>query len=212
MRTRVNTARTNKPMPYVIPDADFNSKLKAPEKNIDFTKLFLTSGVEDFTLPGYVTPHGYRLVKSLRNNQYRLIAEGDEPETVYLVELRFRNDVVYGKQTCTQIKVWRTISSIHNAAVRELPRTFFSNLLKEYSIVVSDEEQTADGKRFWETMIDWSLNTGYFVYISDGTQEDRPLSPVHSMSDFYNKWEKFCWGEDRDVHTHRLTVITKGAL
>ncbi|MEX6156049.1 hypothetical protein AB6G46_24350 [Providencia hangzhouensis] len=98
MTTRISLPRNNKSMPYVIPDtdADFNTKLKAPEKNIDYTKTFLESGVTDFSLPGFA-PHGYRLVKALNKDQYRLIAIGDEPETVYLVELRFRNDIVYGK-------------------------------------------------------------------------------------------------------------------
>ncbi|EKT62925.1 hypothetical protein OOA_05596 [Providencia burhodogranariea DSM 19968] len=198
-------------MPYVIPDtdADFNTKLKVPEKNIDYTKVFLESGVKDFTLPGYITPHGYRLVKSSKSDQYRLVAEGDEPETAYLVELCFRTDIVYGKKTCTQIKVWRTISAKHRDAVKELPRTFFANLLNDHSIVVSDEEQTGDGKRFWEGMIDWAMSAGYYVYVSDGTLEERPLTTVNTMSDFYNTWDKFCWGNDRDVHTHRLAVISK---
>ncbi|MEX6205036.1 hypothetical protein AB6G29_23740 [Providencia hangzhouensis] len=210
MTTRISLPRNNKSMPYVIPDtdADFNTKLKAPEKNIDYTKTFLESGVTDFSLPGFITPHGYRLVKALNKDQYRLIAIGDEPETVYLVELRFRNDIVYGKTTCTQIKVWRTISTKHNPAVKELPRTFFADLLKKHSIVVSDEEQTGDGKRFWESMIDWAMSSGYYVYASDGTQEDRPLTKISSMNEFYDKWDRFCWGNNQEIHTHRLAVIS----
>ncbi|WP_272661391.1 hypothetical protein [Providencia sp. PROV089] len=214
MTTRISLSRNNKSMPYVIPDtdADFNTKLKAPEKNIDFTKIFLESGVVDFSLPGFVTPHGYKFVKSINKDQYRLIAVGDKPETVYLVELRFRNDIVYGKKTCTQIKVWRTISARHNTAVKDLPRTFFTDLLTKHSIVVSDEEQTGDGKRFWETMIDWALDSNYHVYVSDGTQEDRPLTAIKDMNEFYSKWDAFCWGNDRDVHAHRLAVISEKAL
>nr|WP_228029633.1 hypothetical protein [Pectobacterium carotovorum]AKG47496.1 hypothetical protein pA_00056 [Pectobacterium carotovorum] len=210
MNTRISIIRDKKTMPYVIPDtdADFNTKLKAPEKNIDYTRLFLQSGVEDFVLPGFVTPHGYRFVKSKTDDQYRLIAMGENPETVYLVQLRFRNDIVYGKTTCTQIKVWRTISAKHNEVVHNLPRTFFTNLLKKHSIVVSDEEQTGDGKRFWETMIDWAMSSGFYVYVSDGTEEDRPLSKITDMGEFYDKWDDFCWGNDREVHTHRLAVIS----
>ncbi len=201
-------------MPYVISDhdADFNIKLKMPSKNIAHTKLFLEEGVEDFSLPGYPVPHGYRFVKALQRDQYRLIAMGDNPETVYLVALRFRNDIVYGRTTCTQIKVWRTVSSLHGSVVSDLPRTFFANLLKEHSIVVTDEEQTSDGKRFWETMIVWAFQSGFHVYISDGTLIDRPLTEINNMDDFYQQWEKFCWGSDRDVHTHRLVVISNDVL
>ena len=201
-------------MHYVISDNDVDfDVLKIPSKNIAHTQFFLEEeGVENFFLPGYITPHGYRLVKALKRDQYRLIATGYTPETVYLVALRFRDDIVYGRTTCTQIKVWRTVSSLHDSAVRDLPRTFFANLLKNYSIVVTDEEQTSDGKRFWGTMIVWAFQSGFHVYISDGTQIDRPLTEIRNMDEFYQQWGSFCWGSDRDVHTHRLVVISNDML
>ncbi|MCU6236745.1 hypothetical protein KWH75_06640 [Morganella morganii] len=201
-------------MPYTISDheADFNAKLKMPAKNIEHTELFIQQGADDFCLPGYELQHAYRLLKAKNKHQYRLIAESDKPETAYLVELKFRGDIVYGKQTCTQIKVWRSVAPQHQEAVHNLPRKFFSHLLDEHSIVVTDEEQTNDGKRFWETMIQWAFVVGYHVYISDGTEEDRPLSVVKNTDELYEKWESFCWGNDRDIHTHRLAVISKEQL
>ncbi|PHM69576.1 hypothetical protein [Xenorhabdus sp. KJ12.1] len=208
----MSSAQVNKKMPRLIPDADFNKKLKMPSKNIDHTKQFLEEGVTDYVLPGLAIQHGYRLVKSLKKEQYRLIATGDEPETVYLVELRFRQDIVFGKTTCTQIKVWRSTSIEHRGAVIDLPRAFFSNLLEQHSIVVTDEEQTGDGRRFWETMISWAFGTGLYVYASDGTQMDRPLTQIADMREFHEEWSDFCWGEDPDVHTHLLVVISKEPL
>lgn len=212
MKNILLTIRNDNSMPRLVPEADFNIKLKMPSKNIDHTRQFFAEGVEDVALDGFILQAGYRLVKSLKKNQYRLMAVGDECETVYLVELIFRNDIVFNLATCTQIKVWRTIALEHNAAVKDLPKLFFANLLQQYNIVVSDEEQTSDGKRFWETMIDWSFKTGYSVYTSDGSEINRPLTPVHDMNDFYDRWDNFCWGHLSDVHRHRLVVISREAL
>jgi len=206
------TIRNDNAMPRLIPEADFNIKLKMPSKNIDHTRQFLSEGVEDVSLDGYIVQPGYRLVKSLKKNQYRLVTTGDGCETAYLVELFFRNDIVFNKATCTQIKVWRTISSEHNAAVKDLARLFFASLLQKYHIVVSDEEHTSDGKRFWETMIDWSFKTGYSVYTSDSSEINRPLTAILDMNDFYERWDNFCWGNSSEVHRHRLVVISREAL
>lgn len=212
MKNILLTMRNENSMPRLIPEADFNLKLKMPSKNIDHTRRFLEEGVEDVALDGYIIQHGYRLVKSLKKNQYRLVAVGEQYETVYLVELIFRNDIVFNQSTCTQIKVWRTVALEHNAAVKDLPKLFFANLLQKYNIVVSDEEQTSDGKRFWETMIDWSFKTGYLVYTSDGSAISRPLTAIQDMNDFYARWDDFYWGVSPDIHQHRLVVISREAL
>ena len=212
MKNILLTIRNDNAMPRLIPEADFNIKLKMPSKNVDHTRQFLAEGVEDIALDGYALKSGYRLVKSLKKNQYRLVTTGDECETAYLVELFFRNDIVFNKVSCTQIKVWRTISSEHNAAVKDLAKLFFANLLKKYHIVVSDEEHTSDGKRFWETMVDWSFKTGYNVYTSDGSEINRPLTAIQDMNDFYGRWDNFCWGNSSEVHRHRLVMISREVL
>lgn len=212
MKKEPSPLSTGEPMPYLIPDAEFNVKLKIHAKNVEHTQAFLEKGVQEFILPNYTLPQGYRLVKGLRNNQYRLLTQATQPETVYLVELIFRQDIVFSKTTCTQVKVWRTVSEQHDTATRHLPRSFFKYLLDIYNIIVSDEEQTNAGKRFWETMIDWAFQTGFHVYVSDGGEEDRPLTAVKNTDDLYEQREHFCWGRDRDVHTHRLIVISKEQL
>ncbi|HAN7432538.1 TPA: hypothetical protein IF402_002964 [Escherichia coli] len=208
---RTNTTR--KAMPYIIPEADFDRKLNMSEKNTSHTESYLAKGVVAFVLPGFTTPYGYRLVKSCNGDHYRMITTSDTPETVYAVKLIFREDIVEAKRTCTQIMVWRTPNVIHDRAVHGLPQIFFQFFLEQYAIVVSDEQQTIDGRRFWERMISWAINTpGYNVYVSDGSEEDRPLSFMTSWDDFYSQWADFCWGSDKDVHTHRLLVISKDKL
>ncbi|MBE5213274.1 hypothetical protein IG611_01565 [Pectobacterium sp. A535-S3-A17] len=200
-------------MPLNIPDAGFNAKLSVTEKNVEHTTAFLQKGVVDFSLPGYTTPHGYRLLRSRSDEHYRLVTNADVPETVYAVRLEFMDCIVPARKTCTQIMVWRTVQPQYRTAVNGLPQLFFQYFLENYSIVVSDSEQTADGRRFWEGMIAWAIQTnGYHVYVSDGTKEDRPLTFMTSWDDFYTTWADFCWGDDRDCHLHRLLVISKEKL
>ncbi|AIU88335.1 hypothetical protein [Pectobacterium odoriferum] len=209
----MNRSIANQVMPLNIPDAGFNAKLSVTEKNVEHTTAFLQKGVEDFSLPGYTTPHGYRLLKSRSDDHYRLITDTAIPETVYAVRLEFMNHIVPARKTCTQIMVWRTVQPQYYTAVNGLPRLFFQHFLENYSIVVSDSEQTADGRRFWETMIALAMQTkGCYVYVSDGTKEERPLTFMTSWDDFYSTWTNFCWGDDKDCHPHRLLVISKEKL
>lgn len=112
-------------MPKLIPAAGFNRKLNLPSENSELTTLFLAAGTHQFSLPGYEVKEGYQFIKSGKKQQYRLVTTGNLPETVYLVELCFRNDIVAGQTSCTQIKVWRTTNEKHQSAVADLPRHFF---------------------------------------------------------------------------------------
>ncbi|AKP35053.1 hypothetical protein [Yersinia aleksiciae] len=209
----MNKFIANENMPFNIPEAGFNTKLNVTGNNIEHTTAFMSKGVVDFSLPGYTTPHGYRLVKSLREDHYRLVTDSIDPVTVYAVCLEFIGDIVPARRSCTQIMVWRTVQPQYNSAVTGLPKIFFQYFLENYSIVVSDSEQTNDGRRFWEGMIAWAIQEdGYHVYVSDGTQEDRPLTFMTSWDDFYGTWADFCWGDDKDCHSHRLLVISKDQL
>lgn len=204
---------TKNTMPYLIPEADFDRKLNMTENNVTHTGAFISKGVVDFALPGFVLPYGYRLLKSRTEDHYRMVTDSETPEAVYAVRLIFREDIVADRKTCTQIMVWRTSNARHKRAVRELPELFFKYFLQSYSIVVSDEEQTPDGRRFWEGMISWAIETpDYHVYVSDGSEIDRPLTFMTSWDDFYGVWSDFCWGSDKDTHTHRLLVISKDQL
>lgn len=209
----MNKYSANSKMPFNILEAGFNIKLNVTGNNIKHTASFIEKGVVDFSLPGYSTPHGYRLVKSLQDDHYRLITDSQDAITVYAVRLEFMQHIVPSHRSCTQIMVWRTVQPQYNSAVTGLPKMFFQYFLENYSIVVSDSEQTQDGRRFWETMIAWAIQEdGYHVYVSDGTIEDRPLTFMTSWDDFYGTWTDFCWGDDRDCHSHRLLVISKERL
>ncbi|MEG5888219.1 hypothetical protein UXP46_23570 [Enterobacter ludwigii] len=213
MRSRIEIT---KPMPLMINDADFNKKLLVIGRNVVHTQDFLDKGVEPFVLPGFSVSGDYEFVKSRNKHQYRLIANNADNEkiTVYAVEIKFHTEYVYPRRSCTQIMVWRTPDPRHDAVVRGLPQRFFEFLLSEHDIVVSDEEQTGAGRRFWQVMLTWALSANYNVYIADGTRAtidslNWPLYKVSNMDEFYERWDDYAWGNDLDVHPHRRAVISK---
>jgi len=201
-------------MPELIDDADFNGKLNEIDRNTSHTADFITKGIEGFHLSGFVVPYGYRLVKAKTDHHYRLITDSPLPVTAYAVKLVHHDHIVHGHKSCTQVMVWRSVRPEHRRAIADLPSLFFAHLVEHYNIVISDSQHTESGRRFWETRIIEALSSPELrVYVSDGTQGDRdgliPLSEIYSDNDFYEIWSEFCWGRVRDVHSHRLFVISK---
>ena len=207
-----NYAMRNNPMsPLMIDSADFSHKLGLVSRNVEHTEAFLARGTADFHLPGFVLPVGYRLLKSLYSDEYRIVTTDEgKPYTAYAVKLEFHNEITFPHGAATQVMVWRTPRTLHQSVVSGFPQFFFQLLLSEYNVVVSDSEQTGDGQRFWLRMIDWAFTMNYQISVADGTVgEEWHLTPVNSYAELEERWITFAWGYDRDVHPHRRLVISK---
>lgn len=193
--------------PKLISDAEFNRKLNDPARNREHTLAFLDKGVKPFSLPGYVPPAGYRLLISRDEKQCRLIKDDI---TSYAVKIVTGNFVVPGKEHCTQVMVWRTFLAEYQHALNGLAQLFFAWLLETYDIVVSDKEQTGDGRRFWEYRITEAItNPRYEVMVWDGNKEENELHVIASEAEFVSKWSPWAWGTDPEIHPHRLLVIAR---
>ncbi|WP_391488019.1 hypothetical protein [Leclercia tamurae] len=197
--------------PLMIDSADFSHKLGLVSRNVEHTEAFLARGTTDFHLPGFVLPVGYRLLKSLYSDEYRIVTTDEgKPYTAYAVKLEFHNEITFLHGAATQVMVWRTPRTLHQSVVSGFPQLFFQWLLSEYNVVVSDSEQTGDGQRFWLRMIDWAFTMNYQISVADGTVgEEWHLTPVNSYAELEERWITFAWGYDRDVHPHRRLVISK---
>lgn len=197
--------------PLMIDNADFSHKLGLVSRNVEHTEAFLARGTADFQLPGFVLPAGYRLLKSLYADEYRIVTTDEgKPYTAYAVKLHFHQEITFPQGAATQVMVWRTTRTVHQPVVSGFPQFFFQWLLSEYDIVVSDSEQTGDGQRFWLRMIDWAFTLNYQISVADGTvDEEWQLTPVNSYAELEERWITFAWGYDRDVHPHRRLVISK---
>ncbi|WP_449556686.1 hypothetical protein [Huaxiibacter chinensis] len=197
--------------PLMIDSADFSQKLGLISRNVEHTAAFLARGTEEFALPGFVLPVGYRLLKSRYSDEYRIVTTDDgHPYTAYAVKLEFHKEITFPHSAATQVMVWRTPRMLHQRVIHGFPQCFFQWLLSKYDIVVSDSEQTGDGQRFWLRMIDWAFSMNYQISVADGTVgEAWELKPVSSYAELEERWIAFAWGRDRDVHPHRRLVISK---
>lgn len=200
--------------PLLINSADFSKKLGMYSKNAEHTEQFLARGVEDYRIDGYVPPANYRLVKALQRDEYRIVTvDNGKPYTAYAVKLVHHKEITYPHYAVTQVMVWRTPSSRHYSAIQGFAKLFFRHLLDITNIVVSDSEQTGDGQRFWLDMLDWAYNSGYSLYVADGTEgEEWPKYHITSLDELESRWLEYAWGNDRDVHIHRRLIISKKPL
>lgn len=193
--------------PKLISDTEFNRLLNLSERNHERTEAFLNKGAKLFSLPGYVPPAGYCLMMSFDGKQCRLIKDGI---TAYAVKIITGKYIVPGRTHCTQVMVWRTFLPEYQSALHGLAKLFFAWLLETYEIVVSDQEQTGDGRRFWEYRINDAIaDPQYEVMIWDGTKDKGELSLIQSAEEFVRKWSPYAWGINPEIHPQRLLVISK---
>lgn len=206
--------RKNNVSPLLIESADFSLKLRTLVSNIEHTERFLARGVADFKLDKVELEDGYRLVKSLREDQYRIVTTLDgQPLTVYAVKLVHHNEITWPHKATTQVMVWRDPDPLHKPVIDGFPQSFFAHILDTSDIVVSDSEQTGQGQRFWEGMLVWAFRQGYNLYLADGTEgEDWPKTRITDLKMMDDQWYDYVWGTDRDVHPHRRLIISKKSL
>ncbi|MCS5452477.1 hypothetical protein ACJVQT_23155 [Enterobacter huaxiensis] len=193
--------------PRLIDSTGFARKLDNPEKNKEHTSIFLNCGTKHFDLEGFTPPFGYQIRRSMDGREFRLVAGTNI--TAYYVKLKESSHILPGVKHVTQVAVWRSDLPEHEAAVTGLPKLMFAYLVKHYTVVISDEEQTPDGARFWRARIRQAIaSPAQFVYAWDGTKEDAEPTAIQDQETFSEEWESVMWGADRNIHQHRLFIIS----
>lgn len=190
-------------MPFLIDDVDFSDLLKKPSTNKQAAKSFLAKYPKDYVIEGFDVPLGFRLVSAKSEKSIRLIDIRDraEPRIVYAVDIILTGEII-NNRFCTQVMVWASPSN--EDLLIGLPRKVFNHFLERYIIVVSDDEQTADGKRFWERRISNAFADNNHVYY---IENDQPRE-ILSVDDFFENFESIGWGKS-EVHKERLFAISK---
>ncbi|MDP2543418.1 hypothetical protein Q8W15_04715 [Photobacterium damselae subsp. piscicida] len=84
-----------------------------------------------------------------------------------------------------------------------LPRKVFNHFLERYIIVVSDDEQTADGKRFWERRISNAFADNNHVYY---IENERPRE-ILSVDDFFENFESIGWENQKHTKSVYLPYL-----
>ena len=205
----------DKNMPILLTDEaykDLFDHLFDPEQNGDeYTRLNALEGDNIGYNVGFEAPANFEL-KLLPQPQ-----EGIELEVVLLDHYRER--VVYfnrvevisdlpmdHERPVAQVMIWRERGSLGSIAHGLVQKVFFNLLVKEYDVVVSDSEQTREGRGMWQGLLSDAVNRPDLeAAILDKISGER--SPLRSEKDLYNA-SNWLWG-DKEIHRNRLGLIQK---
>ncbi|WP_313416974.1 hypothetical protein [Pseudomonas oryzihabitans] len=158
-------------------------------------------------------PDGYRLVRidnrlePLAHERFEVALLCDATQRVAY----YNQVIVTGYQDinhrpATQVLVWRSTAFQHEAVLSQLARTvFFDYLLENYDVLVSDNQQTHEGQRFWLTQMSRALGLQLFVYhyhlLSTELVQLRQEADIQAL-------RAVAWGGEQD-HAHHLVIISK---
>lgn len=147
--------------PQIIKATDFG--LNDPEKNKILATKFLADKQEviretdDHVLFTTGTDKQGNVVMIDKKKNY----------VVYLIEYVSKKSNIFGN-TVTQVILWRKTIS-HTQGITD--DVFFGYLLKKYPAIVSDGQQTEDGKRFWINKMIVASKNGYKIGLINNTKK-----------------------------------------
>ncbi|NOQ36952.1 MAG: hypothetical protein GQ569_13855 [Methylococcaceae bacterium] len=193
-----------------IQQADFDEVLKKPSSNKVQAKRFLAKYPSNYSVDSIVLPEKFELKINKKKNAIRLIdrADFDNPRIAYAVDIEVTEEKINHK-SCTQVIVWA--SPENEELLIGFPRKVFNHLLQQYVIMITDKQQTPDGKRFWERRIIQAFNDNHFVYFCDKNKNGNVLQSILNKDDFFEIFEPLGWGNDA-AHQHKLFVISLDPL
>ena len=194
---------------------EIDVELRDSSLNRANTVKFLNSKTSAFPVS---VPIGYRLLA----NSPRTDSEGSVQEirlindgiTLYYLELVTRPiSNVYTKDiNATQLFVWRQLYGQHGDVLRGFPSKIFEHLLQSHRIIISDQIQTHDGRRFWlDRMSEAIFKDDLMVYYVDLNELDSDKVPVKTtIEDLHTLLihESKGWGSDPDKKD-KVFVIEK---
>jgi hypothetical protein len=180
-----------------------------PSLNKQEAKKFIAKYTVDYLVDGISLPENFELKSNRRKTIIRLLDRNDKnnPRIAYAVDIKISEETI-GHRSCTQILVWA--SPNNEDLLIGLPRKIVNHLLKTYTIMVTDQEQTPDGKRFWERRISQAFKDKNFVYFLDKTSSDSQHL-IEDEDDFFENYEAEGWGDDK-LHKDRLYIISAAQI
>lgn len=159
--------------------------------------------------PGYrllridhrVRPSSDRFEIALVNDLLKSVAYYNQVVITNIVDLKCR--------PATQNLVWRSTDIRHSAVLRDVAqKVFFNYILSRYDVILSDNQQTGEGKFFWQRQMSTALALGLHVYyyqMMSGSLVDVPdQDALDALSDQL-------WSESDDQAYH-LALISKVTL
>lgn len=133
---------------------------------------------------------------------YFLVHGSDEnPLIIYLVRysrVSIKKGLLNTKNALRQVLVWRRENAPSSGSANVARRVFFDYLLPEFGALVTDTQQTARGKAFWDYALLWALEKGLVVSVINTRQQKSQI--VHSVEELESLnpavWGKQFWFRD----------------
>ncbi len=196
--------------PQTIKRAKFAEVLNKPSSNKQQAKKFIAKYSIDYSIENIILPEGFVLKSNKHKTEIRLLdrTDKDNPRIAYAVDIKVTNKKI-GRQSCTQILVW--VGNNRQYRDLKLPEKLFAHLLKIYAIMITDKEQTLDGKRFWKNQIGDAFIEGMFVYFLDKNDPALQLQLIKDNDDFLENYEPKGWGDDQS-HQNVLFIISASQI
>lgn len=186
-------------MPQQIGDFDFNlndvNRNKRLCSILDNKAKSPIPGIQNFMY------NGLPVFKS-GSYYYAKNSDGTMP---YVIRTELKTISAVKKQGIIQRALWRDQTSIQ---ATDLASTiFFSVLLHQHGLVVSDCMQTEGGRRFWQLRLVESLKKGYHCYFLVA-QSPRVLRELNLNERSFESRGQI-WGEDPKFKSHWLLISTE---
>ncbi|GEM_PF-119565 len=207
-------AFVNSPMnttPFqTIQHTDFSQLLKKPSSNKAQAKQFLAYYPDHYVIEGVCLPEKFELKINKKQNSIRLIdrTDNDNPRIAYAVDIEVTAEKI-NQTSCTQVIVWA--SPKNEDLLIGFPRKVFNHLLEKHVIMISDGQQTPDGKRFWERRIVQAFEDKHCVYFCDKSNGKTELQLIQDADDFFEFFEPIGWGNDKH-YLNKGFVISKQSI
>jgi len=202
-------------MPLLLEDvreSELFAHLSDPVQNqAEYARLDKQESREIGGALGVVLPEGYelRVIEHLNEHtELEFFVVNRKTKRVALFNRIEKTDIhLQGMNTkpVKQAMIWRQNLGEDGKATRDVVETvFFDNLVQKYNIVVSDSEQTRDGKRMWERLLFRAMETdGLLAGVGDA--KTGKVTEIRDEKDLRVQ-EKWLWGQ-QDFHRERLGVI-----
>lgn len=142
-------------------------------------------------------------VYHLGDNQIGYVVLEEDGEVIYFV--RYRMIKHNGLQLGRQVLVWREKESFASRGFAK--KIFFDFLLAKFKALVADQEQTKDGRAFWQYALGEAFTRNLYVYFLDRRSSPNKLIALTDIADA-KKYEPQMWGTT-EGHKRTFAVISK---
>lgn len=187
-------------MPQLISPTNFG--LNSPKKNKAKAEQYLKSNHDEIIRE----TKDYILFRdgSDKRGMICLVNKNDS-----IIEYYVDYEFSYTKQLpgVTQVKLWRMITGTYNGGLTQ--DIFFNYLLKKYNTIISDRQQTKNGRDFWLRQMAFAASKGLHIGLyHEGLKDTNWFDPTKQSIDDWIR-SNYGWGKQVGYTDLRYLISTK---